>query len=210
VPTGRAVVVIVAAQEVGEDWGDTTKLAPPNCNVPLENTTFEVVQLPPTAATVSVRDTGAPYVSPIAGEAVNVPDVVAGAITVSCADAEEATPATDPVIVVDPGTSAVTTLFNTEATSGFEEVYTGNVHAAVVLFDRVAVQLKSNTAPSDTDAVPGAIAIAVTVAAGDVTVTCADAEDATPTTVARIVADPGFSPVTTLLETEATLGFEVV
>jgi hypothetical protein len=83
------------------------------------------------------------------------------------------------------------------------------VHAEVVPLDSVAVQLKLKTAPSTTEAVAGAIEIEVTVAAGAVTVRTAEAGDA-PAADTVIVADPGRTPVTVLLDTEAMLGFEEV
>jgi hypothetical protein len=76
--------------------------------------------------------------------------------------------------------------------------------------DSVAVQLKLSTAPSTTEAVAGAIEIEVTVAAGAVTVKSADAGGVAPATDTVIVADPGRTPVTALLDTEAMLGLEDV
>jgi hypothetical protein len=62
VPTGRAVVEIVATQEVGFPAGVPTKLAVPRVIPPLTNiaVAVEVGQAPLIAATVSVSTTGAP------------------------------------------------------------------------------------------------------------------------------------------------------
>jgi hypothetical protein len=158
---------------------------------------------------VQLKFSAAPSTTDAVPGAIDIADTVtAGAVTVTFADADEAIPVTDAVIVAYPGVSPVTTLLDTAATLGFEVVYTGEVHAVDVPFDNAAVQLKFSAAPSTTDAVPGAIDIDVTVVLGAVTVTSAVADNATPAAVAVIVVDPGMSPVKTLLDRDPTLGFE--
>ena len=87
VPTGRAVVVRTAVQEVGLAAGVPVKLAVPSVVLPVVKLTREVGQAPLMAGTVSVSVTVAPKVSPVAGEAVSVPEALAG-LTVSAAVAE--------------------------------------------------------------------------------------------------------------------------
>jgi hypothetical protein len=78
VPTGKAVVVVVATQEVAEP----VKAAVPRVTPPLTKVTVEVGQTPLTGAIVSVSVTVIPYVSPVAGVADSVP-VELTALTVS-------------------------------------------------------------------------------------------------------------------------------
>jgi hypothetical protein len=73
VPTGSAVVVSVATHEVAAPAGVPVKVPVPSVVPPLANVTGEVGHVPLMAATVSVNTTGAPKVSPVAGEAVRVP-----------------------------------------------------------------------------------------------------------------------------------------
>ena len=87
VPTGRAVVVVVAVQEVGLAAGVPVNIAVPSVVPPLANVTVAVGQTPLTGAMVSMRVTVMPKVSPVAGEAVSEPDALAGE-TVSVAVAE--------------------------------------------------------------------------------------------------------------------------
>jgi hypothetical protein len=84
VPTGSADVVSVATQEVGFAAGVPVKLLVPRVVPPLAKVAAEVGQAPLIAATVSVNTTGAPKVSPVAGEAVKVPEAEAG-VTVTFA-----------------------------------------------------------------------------------------------------------------------------
>ena len=70
-PTDRAVVAIVAVQVPGVPVAVAGKVAVPSVTPPLTNETVEVGQTPLTAVMVSVKTTGAPYVSPVAGEAVS-------------------------------------------------------------------------------------------------------------------------------------------
>jgi hypothetical protein len=84
VPTGRAVVVVVAMHEVGLAAGVPVKVAVPSVDPPLANVTVEVGQVPLIGVTVSVKVTSAPYVSPVAGEAASVPFAVP-CVTVSVA-----------------------------------------------------------------------------------------------------------------------------
>jgi hypothetical protein len=60
VPTGSAVVVRVAVQEVGFAAGVPVKVPTPRVVLPLENVTDAVGQTPLIGAMVSVRVTGAP------------------------------------------------------------------------------------------------------------------------------------------------------
>jgi hypothetical protein len=87
VPTGKAVVVSVAVQEVGFPAGVPVKVAVPSDVLPLVKVTTEEGHMPLMAATVSVNITVAPNVSPVAGEAVSVPEALAG-LTVSAVVAE--------------------------------------------------------------------------------------------------------------------------
>ena len=121
-PVGRAVVVTVPMQYVGPVMGDATRFATPSNVPPLEKTMLDVGHAPPNAGLVSVKTTGAPYVSPVAGETVSVPDIGVGAVTVNSAVAGEGPPATDAVIVAVPGNTPLTVLLETEATFVFDEV----------------------------------------------------------------------------------------
>ena len=87
VPTGSAVVVVVAMQEVGFPAGAPVKVAVPSVVPPVANVSVAVGQAPSIGETVSVRVTAMPKVSPVAGETVNVPEPLAG-VTVSVAIAE--------------------------------------------------------------------------------------------------------------------------
>ena len=87
VPTGSAVVVSVATQEVGLPAGTPVKVLAPRVVPPLANVTVAVGQTPLIGVIVSVSVTGAPKVSPVAGEAVSVPFDEAG-LTVSVVVAE--------------------------------------------------------------------------------------------------------------------------
>jgi hypothetical protein len=83
VPTGKAVVVVVAMQEVAVPVaGSEVKDAVPSVVPPLANVTVAVGQRPLTGAIVSVSVTGEPKVAPDEGEAVSEPDALAG-LTVS-------------------------------------------------------------------------------------------------------------------------------
>jgi hypothetical protein len=89
VPTGKAVVVVVATQEVGLMAGTPAKFAVPSVVPPLAKLTGATGQTPLTGAMVSLRVTVMPYISPVEGEAVSVPVGVTG-VTVSVAVAEPA------------------------------------------------------------------------------------------------------------------------
>ena len=80
-PTGRAVVVVVAMQEVGLPAGTPVKVLVPRVTPPLAKVTVEVGQTPLIGAMVSVRVTGAPNVSPVLGVAMRVPVAEAGPTT---------------------------------------------------------------------------------------------------------------------------------
>ena len=84
VPTGRAVVVVVAVQDVGFAAGEPVKVLVPSVTPPLAKVTVAVGQTPLTGAMDSVRVTVMPKVSPDAGDAVSVPAEVT-ALTVSVA-----------------------------------------------------------------------------------------------------------------------------
>jgi hypothetical protein len=88
VPTGSAVVVVVAMHEVAVPVaGFGVNVAVPSVVPPLANVTVAVGQSPLTGAIVSVSVTVVPKVAPVAGEAVSEPDALAG-LTVSVAVAE--------------------------------------------------------------------------------------------------------------------------
>ena len=72
VPTGSAVVVMLAVHVAGFPVGAAGKVAVPSVVPPLAKVSVEVGQAPLMGATVSVSVTGAPKVSPVAGEAVSV------------------------------------------------------------------------------------------------------------------------------------------
>jgi hypothetical protein len=85
VPTGRAVVVVGATQEVGVPIAGTgVKVPVPSVTPPLVKVTVEIGQTPLIGAIDSVSVTVIPKVSPVAGEAVSVPFVTAG-VTVTVA-----------------------------------------------------------------------------------------------------------------------------
>ena len=76
VPTGNAVVVVAATQEVGFAAGVPANVAVPSVEPPLAKVTVEVGQVPLMGETVSVSVTAIPKVSPVVGEAVSVPFAV--------------------------------------------------------------------------------------------------------------------------------------
>jgi hypothetical protein len=83
-PTGSTVVVTVAVQVVGLAAGVPVKGDVPRVTPPLAKVADEVGQTPLIGVTVSVRTTGDPYVSPVAGEAARLAVAVAW-LTVSVA-----------------------------------------------------------------------------------------------------------------------------